>query len=81
VTATTIQFNPALERLLDIQPLPKGEGIPKPHVSEAPPQEALGFCFIAVAFTDLLCSGLTLAPQTDTASPAALCVEISKKKS
>jgi len=38
-------------------------GIPKPH--------DLGFCFLAVAFTDLLCSGLTLAPQTDTASPAA----------
>jgi len=29
------------------------------------------FCFIAPAFTDLLCSGLTVAPQTDTASPAA----------
>ena len=43
-------------------------GIPKPH--------DLGFCFcplrgFAPALTDLLCSGLTVAPQTDTASPAA----------
>ncbi len=29
------------------------------------------FCFIAPAFRDLLSSGLTVAPQTDTASPAA----------
>ncbi len=29
------------------------------------------FCFLAPAFWDLLPSGLTVAPQTDTASPAA----------
>ncbi len=42
--------------------------IPKPH--------DLGFCFFpegffAPALTDLLCSGLIVALQTDTASPAA----------
>jgi hypothetical protein len=42
--------------------------IPKPH--------DLGFCFFpegffAPALTDLLCSGLMVALQTDTASPAA----------
>ena len=31
-------------------------GIPKPH--------NLGFCFLALAWTDLLCWGLTLTPQT-----------------
>ncbi|KKD39263.1 hypothetical protein WN50_04340 [Limnoraphis robusta CS-951] len=45
-------------------------GIPKHHY--------LGFCFFlfkeelfAPGLTDLLCSALTVAPQTDTASPAA----------
>ena len=38
-------------------------GIPKTH--------DLGFCFIAPALRDLLSSGLTVAPQTITASPAA----------
>ena len=41
----------------------QSRGIPKPH--------NLGFCFIAPAFRDLLSSGLTVAPQTITASPAA----------
>ena len=48
---------------IDILTALKGTVIPRPH--------DLGFCFLAVAFTDLLCSGLTLATQTDTASPAA----------
>jgi hypothetical protein len=50
-------------RFVDILTAVKRTVIPKLH--------NLGFCFLAVAFTDLLCSGLTLAPQTDTASPAA----------
>ncbi|NES71249.1 MAG: hypothetical protein F6K24_41600 [Okeania sp. SIO2D1] len=34
------------------------------------------FCFIAPAFGDLLPEGLTVAPQTDTASPAAFLVGV-----
>ncbi len=49
--------------IVDILTRPKRAVIPKPH--------NLGFCFNAVAFRDLLSSGLTLAPQTDTACPAA----------
>lgn len=52
-----------LKQYFDILPNLKGTGIPKTH--------DLGFCFIALAFRDLLCSGLTVAPQTLTASPAA----------
>jgi small conductance mechanosensitive channel len=48
---------------VDIHPAHSATGIPKTH--------NLGFCFIAPALTDLLCSGLTVAPQTLTASPAA----------
>jgi len=55
-------------KLFDILAAVKRTAIPKPH--------DLGFCFFpegffAPAFTDLLCSGLMVAPQTDTASPAA----------
>ncbi|HEY9653444.1 MAG TPA: hypothetical protein V6C95_22475, partial [Coleofasciculaceae cyanobacterium] len=35
------------------------------------------FCFLATAST-LKGFGLTLAPQTDTVSPTAICVEISR---
>ncbi|BCU11662.1 hypothetical protein MAN88_22260 [Microcystis aeruginosa] len=53
---------------LDILAAVKRTAIPKPH--------DLGFCFFplrgsAPALTDLLCSGLMVARQTDTASPAA----------
>ncbi len=53
---------------LDILAAVKRTAIPKPH--------DLGFCFFpegffAPALTDLLCSGLMVALQTDTASPAA----------
>jgi hypothetical protein len=53
---------------LDILTAVKRTVIPKPH--------DLGFCFFplrgsAPALTDLLCSGLMVALQTDTASPAA----------
>ncbi|ELS48645.1 hypothetical protein C789_1592 [Microcystis aeruginosa FACHB-905 = DIANCHI905] len=52
----------------DILTAVKRTAIPKPH--------DLGFCFFpegffAPALTDLLCSGLMVALQTDTASPAA----------
>ena len=52
----------------DILAAVKRTAIPKPH--------DLGFCFFpegffAPALTDLLCSGLMVALQTDTASPAA----------
>ncbi len=54
--------------LVDILAAVKRTAIPKPH--------DLGFCFFplrgsAPALTDLLCSGLMVALQTDTASPAA----------
>jgi hypothetical protein len=54
--------------LVDILTAVKLTVIPKPH--------DLGFCFFplrgsAPALTDLLCSGLMVALQTDTASPAA----------
>ena len=63
--------------LIDILAAVKRTAIPKPH--------DLGFCFFPVrltltaealrgsapALTDLLCSGLMVALQTDTASPAA----------
>ncbi|MDJ0562194.1 MAG: hypothetical protein PX638_24280, partial [Microcystis sp. M53599_WE4] len=54
--------------LVDILTAVKRTVIPKPH--------DLGFCFFplrgsAPALTDLLCSGLMVALQTDTASPAA----------
>jgi hypothetical protein len=57
-----------MQCLLDILAAVKRTAIPKPH--------DLGFCFFpegffAPAFTDLLCSGLMVALQTDTASPAA----------
>ncbi|MDB9388917.1 hypothetical protein PN439_19870, partial [Microcystis aeruginosa CS-583] len=50
----------------DILTAVKRTAIPKPH--------DLGFCFFplrgsAPALTDLLCSGLMVALQTDTASP------------
>ena len=53
---------------VDILAAVKRTAIPKPH--------DLGFCFFplrgfAPALTDLLCSGLMVALQTDTASPAA----------
>ncbi len=53
---------------IDILAAVKRTAIPKPH--------DLGFCFFpegffAPALTDLLCSGLMVALQTDTASPAA----------
>ncbi|MFN7215513.1 MAG: hypothetical protein ACK5U2_03175, partial [Microcystis sp.] len=53
---------------VDILTAVKRTAIPKPH--------DLGFCFFplrgsAPALTDLLCSGLMVALQTDTASPAA----------
>ncbi|MCA2815097.1 MAG: hypothetical protein IM477_22360, partial [Microcystis sp. M090S1] len=52
---------------VDILAAVKRTVIPKPH--------DLGFCFFpegffAPALTDLLCSGLMVALQTDTASPA-----------
>jgi hypothetical protein len=64
-------FNQAANLLvqrLDILTAVKRTVIPKPH--------DLGFCFFplrgfAPALTDLLCSGLMVALQTDTASPAA----------
>jgi len=49
--------------LVDIHPALSVTGIPKPH--------DLGFCFITPAFGDLLSEGLTVVPQTLTASPAA----------
>jgi hypothetical protein len=54
--------------VVDILTAVKRTVIPKPH--------DLGFCFFplrgfAPALTDLLCSGLMVALQTDTASPAA----------
>jgi hypothetical protein len=54
--------------VVDILAAVKRTAIPKPH--------DLGFCFFplrgsAPALTDLLCSGLMVALQTDTASPAA----------
>jgi hypothetical protein len=54
--------------MVDILAAVKRTAIPKPH--------DLGFCFFpegffAAALTDLLCSGLMVALQTDTASPAA----------
>jgi hypothetical protein len=56
------------DQAIDILAAVKRTAIPKPH--------DLGFCFcpegfFAPALTDLLCSGLIVAPQTDTASPAA----------
>ena len=53
---------------IDILAAVKRTVIPKPH--------DLSFCFFpegffAPALTDLLCSGLMVALQTDTASPAA----------
>ena len=50
-------------QVVDIHPALSVTGIPKTH--------DLGFCFIAPAFRDLLSEGLTVAPQTVTASPAA----------
>ncbi|MCA2939871.1 MAG: hypothetical protein IM319_12190, partial [Microcystis sp. M113S1] len=52
--------------MVDILTAVKRTAIPKPH--------DLGFCFFpegffAPALTDLLCSGLMVALQTDTASP------------
>ena len=49
--------------VVDILAAVKRTAIPKPH--------DLGFCFLAPAAPVLLCSGHQVAPQTDTASPAA----------
>ncbi|MBE9075499.1 hypothetical protein IQ242_24305, partial [Microcystis sp. LEGE 08355] len=59
---------PPVTYRFDILAAVKRTAIPKPH--------DLGFCFFpegffAPALTDLLCSGLMVALQTDTASPAA----------
>ena len=60
--------NQKFDKIVDILAAVKRTAIPKPH--------DLGFCFFpegffAPALTDLLCSGLMVALQTDTASPAA----------
>jgi len=60
--------NQKFDKIVDILAAVKRTAIPKPH--------DLGFCFFpegffAPAAPDLLCSGLMVALQTDTASPAA----------
>ena len=66
-TKIKIKESPTV-KAVDILTAVKRTAIPKPH--------DLSFCFFpegffAPALTDLLCSGLMVARQTDTASPAA----------